>query len=85
MSAPPSRQGKKAITAWIELDTWKHFRHVVTEQQRSGEDLLTEAVSLVIDKYSLQPQPSRNGNQPTRRNESPQRQHRARGIKLAHQ
>ena len=70
MSKAATRQGKIGVQADITLDKWKALRHLVTETRRSANDLIDEEISLLIEKYSPQAQPTRNGKKTAHRTKS---------------
>jgi hypothetical protein len=47
----PDRIGKKTVQALVTVEKWKKLRHVVTETQRTGDDLLSEAIDMLAEKY----------------------------------
>lgn len=58
------RIGKKTVQAFVTVEKWKKLRHIVTEQQRTGDDLLSEAIDMLAEKY---PTPPPSGAKPARR------------------
>lgn len=58
----PDRQGKKSVQAFVTVEQWKKLRHIVTETQRDGSSLISEAIDMLAEKYGEQPKepPSRN-------------------------
>ena len=63
----PGRQGKKLIGAYVTLDEWRELRDVATVTERTQDDLIKEALGLLIEKYRPQTQPTRNGKNTPRR------------------
>jgi hypothetical protein len=57
----PDREGKKGVLTYVSLEEWKTLRHLATETERSADDLMREALTLLIDKHHPQTQPTRNG------------------------
>ena len=57
----PDRLGKKAVQAFVTVEKWKKLRHIVTETQRTANDLITEAIDLLAEKYE---QPKRAYSRP---------------------
>lgn len=51
----PDRIGKKTVQALVTVEKWKKLRHIVTETQRTGDDLLSEAIDLLAEKYPPTP------------------------------
>lgn len=51
----PDRVGKKTVQALVTVEQWKKLRHIVTEQQRTGDDLLSEAIDMLAEKYPATP------------------------------
>jgi hypothetical protein len=49
------RIGKKTVQALVTVEQWKKLRHIVTETQRTGDDLLSEAIDMLAEKYPTQP------------------------------
>jgi hypothetical protein len=64
------REGKKTVSATVTVEKWKTLRHVVTETQRTANDLLDEAITLLAEKYGQQPK-QRTGRKGRRGNPSP--------------
>jgi hypothetical protein len=66
----PERQGKKQVSAFVTVEKWKKLRHVVTETERTANDLLSEAIDMLAEKYGTGPiQPT--GRKTKRREPSP--------------
>jgi hypothetical protein len=40
----------------VTVEKWKTLRHLVTETERTANDLLDEAITLLDEKYGLPPQ-----------------------------
>ena len=51
----PDRVGKKTVQAFVAVSKWKKLRHIVTETQRTGDDLLSEAIDMLAEKYPTTP------------------------------
>jgi hypothetical protein len=51
------REGKKTVQAVVTVEKWKTLRRVVTETERTANDLLGEAIDMLAEKYGEQPQP----------------------------
>jgi hypothetical protein len=49
------RQDKKQVAAFVTVEKWKTLRHIVTETQRTANDLITEAIDMLADKYGTRP------------------------------
>jgi hypothetical protein len=49
------REGKKTVSATVTIEKWKTLRRVVTETQRTANDLLDEAITLLDEKYGQPP------------------------------
>lgn len=60
----PDRIGKKTVQALVTVEKWKTLRHIVTETQRTADDLLSEAIDMLAEKY---PTPPTGGAKPARR------------------
>jgi hypothetical protein len=54
--AREDRANKKLVGGWVTVEKWKKFRHLVTDRQSTTSDLIAEAVDLLGEKYSEQPQ-----------------------------
>jgi hypothetical protein len=52
----PERQGKKQVSAFVTVEKWKTLRHLVTDTERTANDLIDEAITLLAEKYGNQPQ-----------------------------
>jgi hypothetical protein len=52
----PDRQGKKTAQAFVTVEKWKKLRHIVTETQRTADNLIDEAIDMLAEKYGEQPQ-----------------------------
>lgn len=48
---PPSRVGKVGMQLWVDSETRKKLKHYATEQERSLDDVLGEAVTEFIRKH----------------------------------
>jgi hypothetical protein len=57
MAARPDRENKKLVGAWVTVEKWKTLRHILTETQRTANDLIGEAISLLAEKYGAQQPP----------------------------
>lgn len=64
----PDRIGKKTVQALVTVEKWKKLRHIVTETERTGDDLLSEAIDMLAEKYPTAPA---TGPKPARRVRSP--------------
>jgi len=64
----PDRIGKKTVQAFVTVEKWKTLRHIVTETQRTGDDLLSEAIDMLAEKY---PTPVAASAKPARRGRAP--------------
>lgn len=64
----PDRIGKKTVQALVTVEKWKKLRHIVTETQRTGDDLLSEAIDMLGEKYPATP---RGGAKPAKRGPAP--------------
>lgn len=51
----PSRRGRTAISAFVDVQTHQQFRILSIEQRRSGQQLLIEAVNDLFRKYGKKP------------------------------
>jgi hypothetical protein len=51
----PDRQGKKSVQGFVTVEQWKKLRHIVTETQRDGSSLISEAIDMLAEKYGIQP------------------------------
>lgn len=58
----PDRQGKKAVQAFLTVEKWKTLRHLVTDTERTANDLLDEAITLLAEKYREEPRQSKTRN-----------------------
>jgi hypothetical protein len=54
--ARPDRQGKKLVGGWVTVEKWKTLRHLVTETERTANDLISEAIDDLAQKYGEQEQ-----------------------------
>ena len=50
-SVPPSRQGKKGVTFYLEPPGWKELRNLSMDTETSAADLMVEATNLLFEKY----------------------------------
>lgn len=58
------------VGAWVTVEQWKKFRHLVTDTRRSGTVLIDEAINMLAEKYAEQPkEPS--SKKRSRRDRSP--------------
>ena len=48
---PPSRRGRKAVTVYLDAAAHRQLRLLALEQNRSGQDLLLEAVDDLFSKH----------------------------------
>jgi hypothetical protein len=53
----PYREGKKTVSATVTVEKWKTLRHLVTETERTANDLLAEAIDDLAVKYRARRQP----------------------------
>jgi hypothetical protein len=66
----PDRIGKKTVQAFVTVEKWKKLRHIVTETQRTADQLIDEAIDMLAEKYPTGPeQPTRKKT--SRRDRSP--------------
>jgi hypothetical protein len=49
------RIGKKTVQAFVTVEKWRKLRHLVTDTGRTGDDLLSEAIDMLGEKYGEQP------------------------------
>jgi hypothetical protein len=64
------REGKKQVAAFVTVAKWKTLRHIVTETERTADNLIDEAIDMLAEKYGEQPkQPT--GKKTSRRDRSP--------------
>jgi hypothetical protein len=66
----PEREGKKQVSAFVSVEQWKTLRHIVTDTQRTANELIDEAITLLAEKYREQPQQP-TGKKISRRDRSP--------------
>jgi hypothetical protein len=64
----PEREGKKQVSAFVSVEQWKTLRHIVTDTQRTANDLIDEAITLLAEKYPTHPA---TGAKPARRRTAP--------------
>lgn len=50
-SRPPSRQGKKNISAWVDPDVLKQVKQIAIDEDKTSQDLLSEALNGLFAKY----------------------------------
>ena len=50
-SLPPSRAGKKPVTAYVEKTTHKELRLLGIELEKSTQEMLTEALNDYLSRY----------------------------------
>jgi hypothetical protein len=55
------------VQALVTVEKWKKLRHIVTETERTGDDLISEAIDMLAEKYPTPP----TGSRPTRRARAP--------------
>ena len=48
---PPSRHGRTPIAVFVDEETHRQFRILSAEIQRSGQNLLIEALNDLFEKY----------------------------------
>jgi antitoxin-like ribbon-helix-helix protein len=66
----PEREGKKQVSAFVTVEKWKTLRHLVTDTERTANDLIDEAITLLAEKYGTEPkQPT--GKKTSQRKPSP--------------
>ena len=46
---------EKTVQAFVTVEKWKALRHIVTETQRTGDDLPSEAIDMLAEKYPTTP------------------------------
>ncbi|MEM7003572.1 MAG: ribbon-helix-helix domain-containing protein [Pseudomonadota bacterium] len=51
-SRPPSRVGKKAVTAYVSSDLHKRLRMLGLEIEKSSQEMLTEALLDYLEKHT---------------------------------
>jgi hypothetical protein len=62
----PEREGKKQVSAFVTVEKWKTLRHMVTDTQRTANDLLDEAIDMLAAKYGERPKsPKRKRGDPS--------------------
>jgi hypothetical protein len=64
-SVCPSRDGNvgssaKAVQAFVTVEKWKTLRHIVTETQRTANDLIDEAIEMRAEKDCEPKMPSQH-------------------------
>jgi hypothetical protein len=69
--ARPDREGKKMVGAWVTKEKWKTLRRIVTETERPANDLITEAIDMLAEKYGGQPQEPTGSKKSHQRDRSP--------------
>ena len=52
---PPARQGRKAITVWVEPEAWQQIRLLGFEQDKSVQTLMVEAINLLLSEQGKPP------------------------------
>ena len=52
---PPSRQGKKAVTAYVDPDTHKQLRMLGLELGKSSQDIIIEALADYFERQGIEP------------------------------
>lgn len=57
----PEREGKKQVSAFVTVEKWKTLRHIVTETERTANDLIGEAIDLLAEKYGQPKEPKAKG------------------------
>lgn len=50
-AVPPSRRGKKMIGGHFPQGTWATFRHLATDEGKTTQELLEEALTDLFAKY----------------------------------
>jgi hypothetical protein len=48
---PPSRQGKKAITIWVDPAVAEQLREISFHHRKAHQDLYLEALNILFSKY----------------------------------
>jgi hypothetical protein len=51
----PDRENQKFVGGYVTVEKWKTLRHIVTETQRTANELIDEAITLLAEKYRDQP------------------------------
>ena len=49
---PPSREGKRILSVYLDPAAWKQLRHLSVDQERSTQALGEEAITLLFRKYA---------------------------------
>ncbi|MGI2906952.1 ribbon-helix-helix domain-containing protein [Tolypothrix sp. VBCCA 56010] len=52
---PPSRQGKKALGAFVSQETSKQLKQIALDENTSVQDLVVEALNDLFVKYGKRP------------------------------
>jgi hypothetical protein len=55
----PDRIDRKSVQAWVTKAQWRKLRHVVTETERTANDLISEAIDLLAAKYPARTEKAR--------------------------
>ena len=50
---PPSREGKRVVSTYLEPEAWKQLRLLSLNSERSTQALGEEAFNLLFEKYQL--------------------------------
>lgn len=50
---PPSRQGKKAITAYVDPETHKQLRILGLDLDKSSQDIIIEALEDYFERHGM--------------------------------
>jgi hypothetical protein len=66
----PDRENQKFVGGYVTVEKWKTLRHLVTDTQRTANELIDEAITLLAEKYGQQPK-QRTGRKGRRGNPSP--------------
>lgn len=48
---PPSREGKKAITCWVEPALKRQFNQLCLDNDVSAQDAIEQAIALLFEHY----------------------------------
>ncbi|MGE5388811.1 MAG: ribbon-helix-helix domain-containing protein [Hyphomicrobiales bacterium] len=50
---PPSREGKRVVSIYLEPEAWKQLRLLSLDLERSTQSLGEEAINLLFEKHRL--------------------------------
>jgi hypothetical protein len=50
---PPSRQGKKPVTAYVDKQVHKQLRSLGLELEKSNQEMITEALNDYFERHGL--------------------------------